>query len=98
VYEQAPAIDRGAPALERLRRGEIDVVTLTSPNIAKAFLTVCDDVVRERLRKGTTRLLANSERLKRQLADDGFSAAVSADPTMDGLLAALATISRPGRH
>ena len=90
VYEQASAIDGTSDAFDRLRRGEIDIVTLTSPNIAKAFLAACDDAIRQHLRDGTTRIVANSERLADLLAKEGLSAVVAPDPTADGLIQALA--------
>lgn len=86
VYEQVAVIDRGSEAFDRLRRGEIDVITLTSPNVAKAFLDACDDAVRGRLRDGSTRLVVNSERLAGMLKKEGFPAVTSPDPTAEGLI------------
>jgi uroporphyrinogen III methyltransferase/synthase len=88
VYDQAPG-EPSAEVLDCLRRGEVDVVTLTSPNIARAFLAACDETIRQRLRDGTTRLLGNSQRLADWLNEQGISAFVSNDPTMDGLIASL---------
>jgi uroporphyrinogen III methyltransferase/synthase len=89
VYEQASAVYGTGEAFDRLRRGEIDVVTLTSPNVAKAFLAACDDVTRQRLRDGPTRLVANSGRLAELLAEEGLPAVVAPDPTNEGLVQAL---------
>lgn len=94
VYEQAAAVDRATDAFDRLRRGEIDVVTLTSPNVATAFLAACDDAVRRRLRDGFTRLVVNSDRLAEVLAKDGFPSVTSPDPTAEGLITALAGLRR----
>jgi uroporphyrinogen III methyltransferase/synthase len=94
VYEQAAAVDRISDAFDRLRRGEIDVVTLTSPNVATAFLAACDDAIRRRLRDGSTRLVVNSDRLAEMLAKDGFAAVTSPDPTNDGLIQALVGLGR----
>jgi uroporphyrinogen III methyltransferase/synthase len=89
VYEQATAVDANSDALDRLRRGEIDAVTLTSPNITRAFLGACDDAIRGRLRDGSTRVVVNSERLAEMLAKDGYPAVTSPDPTAEGLIRAL---------
>ena len=89
VYEQASAVDGNSEAFDRLRRGEIDVVTLTSPNLARAFLSACDDATRQRLRDGSTRLVVNSERLADGLRADGYPVTVAPDPTADGLVRAL---------
>jgi uroporphyrinogen III methyltransferase/synthase len=94
VYEQAPAVDPASDVFDRLRRGEIDVVTLTSPNVATAFLAVCDELIRRRLRDGPTRLVVNSERLAETLTKDGFPTLTSLDPTNDGLIQALCGLRR----
>lgn len=94
VYEQAEALDPPGDVLDLLRRGEIDVVTLTSPNVARAFLSACDDTIRQRLREGSIRLLGNSKRLGDWLGEQGFPAIVSADPTVDGLIAKLVQITK----
>ncbi|HKB04321.1 MAG TPA: uroporphyrinogen-III C-methyltransferase [Gemmataceae bacterium] len=92
VYEQVSVADPAHEVFDRLRRGEIDAVTLTSPNIAAAFLAACDETVRDRFRTGPTRLVANSERLARFLGDEGYPAVVCPDPTADGLIAGLKTV------
>jgi uroporphyrinogen III methyltransferase / synthase len=92
VYEQRPTIDAGHEAFDRLRRGEIDAVTLTSPNIARVFLAACDEAIRRRFRDGTTRLVANSGRLAEVLATEGLPAVVAPDPTADGLIAVLSAL------
>jgi uroporphyrinogen III methyltransferase/synthase len=95
VYEQLPAVDVTSEEFDRLRRGEIDAVTLTSPNIARAFLAACDETIRQRFRDGTTRLVANSARLAELLAKEGVPAVVAPDPTADGLIAALSGLRKP---
>jgi uroporphyrinogen III methyltransferase/synthase len=89
VYEQVAVIDPAGDVFDRLRRGEIDVVTLTSPNVAKAFLSACNDAIRERMRDGSIRLVVNSERLREMLAKEGFPAVASAKPTAEGLIQAI---------
>jgi uroporphyrinogen III methyltransferase/synthase len=93
VYEQVAVADGSHEVFDRLRRGEVDVVTLTSPNIATAFLAACDEATRRRLREGPTRLVANSERLGRLLADQGYPVHVAPDPTADGLIAGLTAVA-----
>ncbi|HJZ91093.1 MAG TPA: uroporphyrinogen-III synthase, partial [Gemmataceae bacterium] len=94
VYEQVAAIDPSHAVFDRLCRGEVDAVTLTSPNVAKAFLDSCDDAARARLREGSTRLVANSERLGAWLRAEGYPVVVAPDPTADGLVTALLELSQ----
>jgi uroporphyrinogen III methyltransferase/synthase len=92
VYEQVSAIDPTDDGFDRLRRGEIDVVTLTSPNVATAFLAACDEPSRQRLRDGLPRLVVNSARLAELLANDGYPALAAGDPTAEGLVQALQSL------
>jgi uroporphyrinogen III methyltransferase / synthase len=98
IYEQATAIDPNSDVFQRLRRGEIDVVTLTSPNVAKAFLAACDEPVRRQLHDGSIRLVVNSERLTEMLATEGYPAVTSPDPTIEGVIQTLTNLpGEPGR-
>jgi uroporphyrinogen III methyltransferase/synthase len=92
VYEQVTCIEGTEEAFDRLRRGEVDAVTLTSPNIATAFLAKCDEVVRRQFRDGATRLVVNSDRLARMIESDGLVAVVAPDPTADGVIEALKSL------
>jgi uroporphyrinogen III methyltransferase / synthase len=96
VYEQASAVDPTSDVFDRLRRGEVDAVTLTSPNVARAFLAACDEAIRQRLRQGSTRLVVNSSRLAEMLAKDGFPAVVSPSPTAERLIETLVGLRGPG--
>ena len=89
VYGQEAIIDGTEEVFDRLRRGDVDVVTLTSPNIAAAFLSACDEAIRQRFRDGTTTLVVNSQRLAEVLSADGLAAVVAPDPTAEGLIEAL---------
>ena len=89
VYGQVAVIDPASPVFERLRRGEVDAITLSSPNIATVFLGACDEAIRQRLREGTTQLIANSERLAGQLRADGYPVEVASNQSADGLIGAL---------
>lgn len=97
VYEQVIVVNRADPVFDQLRRGEIDVVTLTSPNIAKAFLDTCDELVQQRFRTGVTRLLVNSHRLGEQLTNSGYPVRISSGPTMDDLICSLRIIAEEFR-
>lgn len=90
VYRQVEAVDSRSPELERLRRGEIDVVTLTSPAIAKTFLSAIDDAIRERIRAGGIRLVTNGARISTTVRERGFEvAAESREPNSDSLVETL---------
>jgi uroporphyrinogen III methyltransferase / synthase len=93
VYFQADAVDRASPAFEQLRRGEIDIITLTSPNIARAFLKACDEVILKRLQRGEISVVTNSARSSAVLHERGLPVAKeSGEPTIDGLVAALVAL------
>ena len=95
VYEQAPAVDPADEAFDRLRRGEIDVVTLTSPNVARAFLAACDDAVHQRLRDGSTRLVVNSARLAERAGGGRVPDRDEPGPDGEGLIASLIKLRNP---
>ena len=52
AYRQVDAVAADGPVFDLLRRGEIDAVALTSPNVARNFLAACDETVLGRLRGG----------------------------------------------
>src|SRR5262249_25579287 len=60
VYSQADAVEADGPALSALRRGEIDLVTLTSSNVARALVRLLDEEALAWLRSGRTRLVTIS--------------------------------------
>src|SRR6185437_11251976 len=60
VYSQGDALEPGAEALEALRQGEIDFVTLTSSNIARALIRGLDEPSMQRIHAGTLRLVSIS--------------------------------------
>ena len=90
VYSQTDSLDQTSPILDNFRRGEIDYVTLTSPNIASAFLSGLDDTSLSRIQSGRTKLVSispvTSETVKRfQLP----IAAEATEYTTDGMITAL---------
>jgi uroporphyrinogen III methyltransferase/synthase len=91
VYRQRDALDRFDPAFARLARGEIDFVTLTSSNIARAFLQSLDRPCRAAIDAGTTRLVSISPITSATIRELSFPVAVEArrysiDGMMDGLV------------
>jgi uroporphyrinogen III methyltransferase/synthase len=90
VYRQTDSVPSDAPALDALRRGEIDYVLLTSSNIARAFFGGLDDVCRGRIRDGHTRLVTISPVTTAAVTALDFPVAVEARIyTTDGLLQAV---------
>ncbi|HEX3148347.1 MAG TPA: uroporphyrinogen-III C-methyltransferase [Gemmataceae bacterium] len=97
AYEQAAAVDIASPVFERLRRGDVDAITLTSPNIAKALLAACDESIRSLLRTGRVQLVVNSVRLAEMLTGEGLSATVATTPTVDGVTEALIALRQTSK-
>jgi uroporphyrinogen III methyltransferase/synthase len=60
VYSQVDALEADGEALAALRRGDVDLVTLTSSNIARALVRLLDEATLERLRGGRPRLVTIS--------------------------------------
>ncbi|MCI0643052.1 MAG: uroporphyrinogen-III C-methyltransferase [Gemmataceae bacterium] len=90
VYSQVDAVEPNHPALEQLRRGEIDFITLTSSNIAKAILAALDEVCRQRILSGRTRLVSISPVTSADIRALGLPVAVEAkSATSDDMLEAL---------
>jgi uroporphyrinogen III methyltransferase/synthase len=97
VYVQADAIDPAAESFDALRRGEIDFVTLTSPNIARAFLGALDEVGRARVTGGTVRLVTISPVTSAAVRELGFPVAAEATVyTTDGVIEALVALAPGG--
>lgn len=94
AYAQVDALASTCEAFNLLRRGEIDFVTLTSSNIAKAFLSSCDSTIVERLRRGEVRIVTSNPRTTATVAERGLPvAAESRDPTTEALIDALVELS-----
>lgn len=97
VYVQADAIDPAAEVFDALRRGEIEFVTLTSPNIARGFLGALDEATRGRVHGGTVRLVAISPVTSAAVRDLSFPvAAEAAVYTTDGVIDALTAVAASG--
>lgn len=98
VYQQVNVLDPQSPTFERLRRGEVDAVTLTSPNIATAFLTACDAEVLARFRDGSIVVVANSDRLASQLRAAELPVVVAEAPTVEGVIVTLMRLRRTNQE
>jgi uroporphyrinogen III methyltransferase/synthase len=79
-----------AALIGALRRGEENYVTLTSANIARAFLRPLDDSCRDRIRSGDVRLVTISPVTTAAVKEFGLPVAAEATTyTVDGLVYAL---------
>jgi uroporphyrinogen III methyltransferase/synthase len=94
VYSQVDAVDAASPVLDCLRRGEIDYVTLTSSNIARALMRALDDVCRRRLQSGEVKLVSISPVTSAAVRELGLPVAAEAtEYTVPGLVAALVRLA-----
>src|SRR5206468_1060384 len=57
VYSQVDTVEGDPEILDCLRRGEIDYITLTSSNIARALLHSLDETCRKRIGTGEVKLV-----------------------------------------
>ena len=96
VYSQRDAaLAAGHPVLEQIAGGEIDFVTLTSSNIARALLAALDERGRAQVRSGRVALATISPRTSAAVRDQGLPvAAEAAEYTTTGVLAALCRQAR----
>jgi uroporphyrinogen III methyltransferase/synthase len=98
VYSQVDAATVDAALLDRLRRGEIEYVTLTSPSIAAALLQSLDEVCRARLSSGEIKLVSISPVTSSKVRELGFAVAAEArEYTTAGLLEAMIQLSQSER-
>lgn len=72
VYSQVDAVATDSEAFDWVRRGEIDYVTLTSSNIARAFLRALDPICRRRIESGDVRLVSISPVTTAAVAEFGL--------------------------
>ncbi|MFO0964459.1 MAG: uroporphyrinogen-III C-methyltransferase [Gemmataceae bacterium] len=90
VYRQVDAIPENHAALDQLRRGDIDVITFTSSNIARALLSRLDETSREHIHLGRTRLASISPITSAAISELGFPVAIEARAaTVDALVVAV---------
>jgi uroporphyrinogen III methyltransferase/synthase len=94
VYEQADAVDPDAEVMSALRRGEIEYVTLSSSNVARALLSAFDETIQGRVERGEVKLVAISPETGAAVRELGFPVAAEATPfTGDGLIDAVVQLA-----
>ncbi|HEY1378932.1 MAG TPA: uroporphyrinogen-III C-methyltransferase [Gemmataceae bacterium] len=94
VYRQTDAIPTDGPVHDAIRRGEIDFVTLTSANVARAVLRSLDEIGRARAHAGDLRLVTISPVTSAAVTALGYPVAAEAhEYTTDGLLQALVELA-----
>jgi uroporphyrinogen III methyltransferase/synthase len=94
VYSQVDALEGATEMLERLRAGEIEYVTLTSSNIARALLRILDQAARGRIEAGEVKLVTISPVTSAAVRDLGLPvAAEAAEYTTAGVLEALVALA-----
>jgi uroporphyrinogen III methyltransferase/synthase len=90
VYHQADVVRPDPLVLDALRRGELEFVTLTSPNIARSFLASLDGVCRARLESGEIKLVTISPVTSSAVHEMGMAVAAEAEEhTAEGVIQAL---------
>jgi uroporphyrinogen III methyltransferase/synthase len=90
VYSQKDCIEWDDATLAALKRGEFDLVTLTSSNIARALERRLDEPAREHVRRGRTQLVTISPVTSAAVRELQLPvAAEAAEYTMEGVTAAL---------
>ena len=98
VYSQVDAAIDGEVLLKHLRRGEVDFITLTSTNIARALLSPLDETTKLRIRAGELGLVSissvTSDEIRRH---DLPIAAEASEATMEGVLQAIVELTAKKR-
>jgi uroporphyrinogen III methyltransferase/synthase len=95
VYSQVQAVDTGSEVFDCLRRGEIDFVTLTSSNIARAFARSLDATCRARIDAGEVKLVSISPVTSEAIRAEGLPVAAEASEfTSAGVVQALLRLVR----
>jgi len=99
VYSQVDVIADHPEQLLTVSRGEIGFVTLTSSNIARAFLNALDETAKMRIHNGTVKLVSISPVTSGTIRELGFPVAVEAtEYTADGVIEALLKWKAQGRQ
>jgi uroporphyrinogen III methyltransferase/synthase len=94
VYSQVDALETDETVLDALRRGEIEFVTLTSSNIARALLAKLDATCRRRIEAGEIKLVSISSVTSEEIRKMGLPVAAQAnEATTDGLMEALVDLA-----
>jgi uroporphyrinogen III methyltransferase/synthase len=95
VYSQVDAIEPGGEGLEALRSGEIDFLTLTSSNIARALVRALDEESLQLLRSRAVRMVSISPVTSAAIRELGLPVAAEArEYTTEGVVQALLDLAR----
>jgi uroporphyrinogen III methyltransferase/synthase len=94
VYSQVDVVRPDPAVLDALRRGEIDFVTLTSPNVARSFVALLDPPSRARLESGEAKLVTISPVTSAAVRELGLTVAAEAKVhTVEGVIEALVQLA-----
>jgi uroporphyrinogen III methyltransferase/synthase len=95
VYSQVDAIDPNSEALACLRRGEVDYVTVTSSNIARALARALDETCRNVIESGRVKLVSISPVTSAAIRELGLPVAAEATTfTSEGVMEALVKLAK----
>ncbi|MGL4421793.1 MAG: uroporphyrinogen-III C-methyltransferase, partial [Gemmataceae bacterium] len=98
VYEQHDVIDAQADVWDALRRGEINFILLTSPNVARIVTKGFDDTIRGRVERGEIVLIAGSAEIAATVVEQGLPRPQTTEtPTTNGFIDALTKAVSGGR-
>jgi uroporphyrinogen III methyltransferase/synthase len=95
VYRQVDAVPQDGPVHDAVRRGEIDLITLTSANVARAVLRSLDEIGRARVVAGDVRIVTISPVTTAAVTELGYPVSAEARQyTTDGLIEAVVSLGR----
>ena len=98
VYSQVDAVIPDPKVLDSLRCGEIDYITVTSSNIARALVRCLDETCRARLEAGHIKLISISPVTSAAVRQLGLPVAAEAtEATTEGVLDALVRLAAQER-
>jgi uroporphyrinogen III methyltransferase/synthase len=97
VYSQTDAAQPDAAVVDSLRKGEVDVVVLTSSNIARSLSRILDTSCQVHLRSGKSRVVSISPVTSATIRELGWPVALeAAEYTIDGIVNALVKFAECG--
>jgi uroporphyrinogen III methyltransferase/synthase len=95
VYSQVDAIAADSPIIASLQRGDIDYITLTSSNIARALVAAVDETSRACIVDGTVKLVTISPETSAAVKALGLPVAAEARKyTSEGVIEVLIELAR----
>ncbi len=98
VYEQQINPEPHDEILNALRRGEVRFLTLTSPNIARSVISLFDETIRERVRRGEIQIVAISPLTASAIQDLKVPVTgIAADANQDGIIDELIRLTKADR-